>query len=172
MIKKLTILCMMLCMVFSCSSCNIKKTSKTTPSNMIACINYYPIESYMIDEKLYVEVERLSDYGFDVKKNENDYTISFSDKELNPKHNAKYYSQKELKKQSKVYNETTKKATLLDTIVIEGYEIDGKFCIPFDALKEISYGSEYLTDVKNIIFGEIKGMGNRLDYKYIKHTLP
>ncbi len=168
MIKKITAVLLILVTMFSVTSCNIKKKTRTERTNIIACINNYPIDSYMIDGKLYVEVENLSNYGFDVKKNGNNFEIKIGEKEMKPKHNVKYYSEKELKKKGQVYTTSSSVAILFENLKVKGYDVDGKFLIPLDAFKESASGFEFKKDVKNLIFSKLKGFGNSQEYRYIK----
>jgi hypothetical protein len=168
MIKKITALLLILFTMFSISACNVKKRTRTQRTNIIACINNYPIDSYMIEDKLYVEAENLSNYGFDVKKNGNNYEIKIGEKEMKPKHNVKYYSEKELKKKGLIYTTSSSVAVLFENIKVKGYDLDGKFLIPIDAFKERASGFEYKKDVKNLIFSKLKGFGNSQEYRYIK----
>ena len=168
MIKKITAVLLILVTMFSVTSCNIKKKTRTQRTNIIACINNYPIDSYMIDGKLYVEVENLSNYGFDVKKNGNNFEIKIGEKEMKPKHNVKYYSEKELKKKGQVYTTSSSVAILFENLKVKGYDVDGKFLIPLDAFKESASGFEFKKDVKNLIFSKLKGFGNSQEYRYIK----
>ena len=170
MTKKITQLILLILILALCVSCGIKKeeVQTTTLTNIITAINYYPIKSHMIDNNFYVEIDELKNYGFDVKLSNNIYTISETQNKVEPKFTGKLYTEDELKGKGKPYKKSNLKAQYGDVKNVDVYEVDGKPCILFSVLSDGARGIEDKKDVKIILNTNLKYMGSRNEYIYLK----
>ena len=170
MSKKLTAIVLLIVISISFANCGVKKEDikTTTLTNVITAINYYPIKSHMIDNKFYVEIDELKNYGFDVKLSNNVYTITETENKVTPKFSGKLYTDKELKGEGKPYKKSNLKAQYNNVKNAEIYEVDGKACMLFSVLTDGARGVEDRKDVKNILNTNLKYMGSKNEYILLK----
>ena len=66
--KKIILFVVLILTLSLFAGCESGGDGKVTNSNVVACINNYPIPSYDIEGELYVSTDDLSHYGFNVSK--------------------------------------------------------------------------------------------------------
>ncbi len=131
---------------------------KSQPTDIIATINGYRIESYNVDGYTYICVEDLRYYGFDVHYSNSTRTLSFKrsgSMVINPeKNNPKFYS---------IGNVNTRKNLIYTDIVTyagdtytHAYNIDGQTIINFNALSQ--FGSVNYDNSKREISLSLSGV--------------
>lgn len=171
MIKKVISLLVLSVMIISFAGCGQSTGEMTKVSNVIACINNYPIPSYMVGDECYIAVETLSYYGFDIAKSGSTYKISVKEKgEIEPEYyidKIKYNDEKKVGTSGEKIK-SSNASVVVNNEKIDSIEIGGSVCIPFFTLKLFTNGFTDVENVKKVYIDEIMSFAPNNEYKYIK----
>lgn len=169
--KKIILFAVLILTIALFAGCESGGDGKVTNSNVVACINNYPIPSYDIEGELYVSTDDLSHYGFNVSKSGKTYKTDLKkDAEIEPEYykgKIKYYDKNEAGKEGKIYRKSDSKVVIGDA-KYDTVTIGKKTYFPFSALKVFSNGTSFKDDAKKIYINSIASLGADKEFLYEK----